>query len=71
VRGVFKLDSSIDVKKTGLGLVSGWDSLGHLGLVIEIERSLGITLTAAEMHQTERFADLVAICSRKMIGSDR
>lgn len=71
VRRLFNVDSSIDVRNTGLGLVAGWDSLGHLGLVVEIERLLGITLTAAEMHQTERFADLVAICSRKRAGSDR
>lgn len=40
--------------------VASWDSLGHLRLAMEIERSLGIRLPAARLGQINSYATLRA-----------
>jgi len=46
--------------------VEGWDSLGHVRLVVAIERALGITLSTAEITGLANVGQLVQVIERKL-----
>jgi acyl carrier protein len=46
--------------------VEGWDSLGHVRLVVAIERALGITLSTAEITGLADVGQLVRVIERKL-----
>ena len=68
-RRFFGLASAEELTDAGLGVTPGWDSLRHIELILEIERSTGIQFSSAEMEGTHRFVDLDALCRKKL--SDR
>lgn len=59
--GALGRDTS-DIPNAGtLGEVPGWDSLGHMRLVLAMEERLGRQLTATEIVGLRSIADIVAI----------
>lgn len=46
--------------------VEGWDSLGHVRLVVAIERALGIILSTAEITGLADVGQLVQVIERKL-----
>ncbi|HUY90554.1 MAG TPA: SDR family NAD(P)-dependent oxidoreductase [Pirellulales bacterium] len=58
VRRFFRLPNDANLAEAGLGLTPGWDSLGHLELLLHLEASLGVSFGAGELSRTMRFADL-------------
>jgi acyl carrier protein len=50
---------------TPLRDISGWDSLKHVLLVVEIEKRLARQLTAEEIQTIVTLADVAAIIGRK------
>jgi len=51
VAGVFQLDSREISPELGIGAIEGWDSLGHLNLVLRLEDAFGIRFTTEEIPQ--------------------
>lgn len=47
------------------GNVEGWDSLGHVRLVVAIEKALNITLSTAEITGLENVGQLAELIERK------
>jgi short-subunit dehydrogenase/acyl dehydratase/acyl carrier protein len=50
----------------GLGLTPGWDSLGHIALIVELEAALDVHFTSTELEKTVKYGDLLALCRRKL-----
>ena len=48
------------------GNIEGWDSLIHIQLVIEIESSFGIKMTAEEIQQFDSIDELLKIIITKI-----
>jgi acyl carrier protein len=46
--------------------VPEWDSMNHIFLVVEIERSFGVKFQAAEMEQLKNVGDLVSLIRAKL-----
>jgi acyl carrier protein len=46
--------------------VEGWDSLGHVRLMVAIEKALGISLSTSEITGLANVGELVAVVSRKL-----
>lgn len=65
-RRLFGLASADELADAGLGVTPGWDSLRHIELLLEIERSTGIQFSSAEMEVTHRFVDLDVLCRKKL-----
>ena len=44
--------------------VPGWDSFAHINLVLQVEQSLGLRISTAEVVSIRRLADLIAAAER-------
>ncbi|MGE0383646.1 MAG: acyl carrier protein [Gammaproteobacteria bacterium] len=47
--------------------VEGWDSLGHVRLIVAIEQALGINLSTAEITGLANVGQLVEVIERKLV----
>lgn len=45
--------------------VEGWDSLGHVRLMVAVERAFGVTFTTDEIGDVERLGDIVDLIVAK------
>jgi NAD(P)-dependent dehydrogenase (short-subunit alcohol dehydrogenase family) len=57
-RATFGLAASVDLKSCVVGSVPRWDSLGHLKLMMEVERSLRVRLPAEALAKIQSYRDL-------------
>jgi hypothetical protein len=57
-RSVFGLAPSVDLGGCVVGSVPRWDSLGHLKLMMEVERSLRVHLPAEALAKIQSYRDL-------------
>lgn len=46
-----------------------WDSLGHIELVLAVEREFGLKLSSADVVAATGFAELAALLRRKREGA--
>ena len=63
VRRVFKLGEDADLSEAGLGLTPGWDSLGHIVLMLELETVFQTKLNPTSFEETHTLAGI-----RRLIG---
>lgn len=61
---LFKCDLSEVTDGTGPGDIPGWDSLGHVTLMTEIQRRFGKHVPIEDAIEVESVADLDAILQR-------
>jgi 3-oxoacyl-[acyl-carrier protein] reductase len=52
VRSFFRLPNETSLAEAGLGVTPGWDSLGHLELLLHLESTLGLSFTSSELSRT-------------------
>lgn len=45
--------------------VQGWDSLAHIRLILEVEKSFGVKFKTAEISSFRNVGDLVMLIARK------
>jgi hypothetical protein len=57
-RSVFGLAAGVDLAGCVVGSVPRWDSLGHLKLMMEVERSLRVRLPAEALAKIQSYRDL-------------
>ena len=61
---LFNCDVSQLSDEAGPGSVPGWDSLGHITLMAEIQQEFGKQVPLEEAIEVESIADLVAVLDR-------
>lgn len=57
-RATFGLAASVDLAACVVGKVPRWDSLGHLKLMMEVERALRVRLPAEQLSKIQSYRDL-------------
>lgn len=57
-RATFGLSAGVDVQTCAIGTVPRWDSLGHLKLMMEVERALRVRLPAEALAKIQSYRDL-------------
>ncbi|CAA0101161.1 Long-chain-fatty-acid--CoA ligase [BD1-7 clade bacterium] len=62
----FKQDAAALSLSDRAGVLPGWDSLGHLNLMLAVEKAVGVTLSAQDIMATESLNDLWDLVSRKV-----
>ncbi|MBM4000069.1 MAG: acyl carrier protein [Planctomycetes bacterium] len=65
---LFRCDVNEIQDTTGPGDVTGWDSLGHVALMMELQNRLGVHIPVEDALEIASVSDLVRILDR--IGSD-
>ena len=61
IADLFKCDVSDLTDDTGPGDIPGWDSLGHVTLMAEIQKQLGTHVPVEDAIEVESIADLASI----------
>jgi NAD(P)-dependent dehydrogenase (short-subunit alcohol dehydrogenase family)/acyl carrier protein len=57
-RSTFGLAASVELSSCVVGSVPRWDSLGHLKLMMEVERALRVRLPAEQLAKIQSYRDL-------------
>ncbi|HKO89777.1 MAG TPA: acyl carrier protein, partial [Polyangiaceae bacterium] len=57
-RATFGLAAGVDLRGCVVGSVPRWDSLGHLKLMMEVERALRVRLPAEALAKIQSYRDL-------------
>lgn len=63
---VFDNDDIVLTPNLTANEVEGWDSLGHVRLMVAIEKALGISLSTSEITGLANVGELAAVISRKL-----
>lgn len=58
IRRVFRLVDDEPVEDGAIGVLAGWDSLGHIKLIMEVEETFGVSFDAQESTEITSFARL-------------
>jgi len=67
IRKVFPIDGdSIDENWTS-DEIPEWDSVGHLDLIMEVEREFAMKIEIEEMFEIEKLGDIEAILLKKNV----
>jgi len=70
VQGAFHNAFNIDPQSVSLETspddIPGWDSVGHLSLVSNLEEALGISIDLDELMEMENVRDIVRIVQSKL-----
>lgn len=61
---LFKVSPDELSDQTGPGDVPGWDSLGHVTLMVEVQKQFGTHVPVEDAIEVESIADLVAVLER-------
>ena len=64
IAGLFKCDVAQLSDDVGPGEIPGWDSLGHVTLMAEIQKQFGKHVPVEDAIEVESIADLVTILDR-------
>ncbi|WP_069470993.1 AMP-binding protein [Candidatus Marithrix sp. Canyon 246] len=63
---MFKVDTNTLSSDSSPETTLGWDSLGHLQLILAVEKHYKISFTAREMMSIERLNDVIRLVQEKM-----
>jgi acyl carrier protein len=65
IRDVFPItEETIDENWTSDD-IPDWDSVGHLNLIMEIEKAFGIKIEVEEMFEVEKLGDIIPILKKR------
>lgn len=62
---LFKVSVDELSDEVGPGDVSGWDSLGHVTLMVEIQKQFGTHIPVEDAIEVESIADIVKLLERE------
>src|SRR5262249_6561941 len=66
IRDTFALGADIAItEEDGPGSLNGWDSLGHLKLILSLERTYKVGIQASEAMGMETIADIREVLTNK------
>lgn len=65
IRNVFPLDAETINENWTSDDIPEWDSVGHLDLIMEIEREFQVKIEVEEMFEVEKLGDIARILEKK------
>jgi acyl carrier protein len=65
IRGVFPIEEEIIDENWTSEDIPDWDSVGHLNLIMEIEKAFDIKIEIEEMFEVEKLGDISRILKKK------
>ena len=65
IREVFEIEAEIIDENWTSEDIPDWDSVGHLNLIMEVEKEFGIKIEIEEMFEIEKLGDITRILQKK------
>jgi len=65
IREVFEIEAEIIDENWTSENIPDWDSVGHLNLIMEVEKEFGIKIEIEEMFEIEKLGDITRILQKK------
>ncbi len=65
IRKVFLIEAEVLDENWTSDEIPDWDSVGHLNLIMEIQKAYDITIEIEEMFEVEKLGDIVTILKKK------
>lgn len=65
IRGVFPIEDDVINENWTSEDIPDWDSVGHLNLIMEIEKEFHVKFEIEEMFEVEKLGDIVRILKNK------
>jgi acyl carrier protein len=67
LRNVFPIEGDVIDENWTSDDIPEWDSIGHLNLIMEIEKEFDIRIEIEEMFEVEKLADITRILKMKKV----
>ena len=67
IREVFPIEGDLIDENWTSDDIPDWDSVGHLNLIMEIEKEFNVKIEIEEMFEVEKLGDIVPILQKKMV----
>jgi acyl carrier protein len=67
IRGVFPIEEETINENWTSDDIPDWDSVGHLNLIMEIEKEFDIKIEIEEMFEVEKLGDISRILKKKNV----
>ncbi|MCP5105634.1 MAG: acyl carrier protein [bacterium] len=67
IREVFPIEGETIDENWTSDDIPDWDSVGHLNLIMEIEKEFNIKIEIEEMFEVEKLGDIVPILEKKKV----
>jgi acyl carrier protein len=68
IREVFDIEAETIDENWTSDHIPDWDSVGHLNLIMEVEKEFDIKIEIEEMFEVEKLKDIVKILEKKNIN---
>jgi len=68
IREVFDIEAGTIDENWTSDDIPDWDSVGHLNLIMEVEKEFNIKIEIEEMFEVEKLKDIVKILGKKNIN---
>ena len=68
IREVFPIEEETIDENWTSDDIPDWDSVGHLNLIMEIEKAFDIKIEIEEMFEVEKLGDLIPILKKRLYG---
>jgi len=65
IRGVFPIEAETIDENWTSDDIPDWDSVGHLNLIMEIQKEFAIKIEIEEMFEIEKLGDITRILGKK------
>jgi acyl carrier protein len=67
IREVFNIDAETIDENWTSDHIPDWDSVGHLNLIMEVEKEFNIKIEIEEMFEVEKLKDIVKILEKRNV----
>lgn len=67
IRDVFPIETDTIDEKWTSDDIPDWDSVGHLNLIMEIEKAFDVKIEIEEMFEVESLGDITTILDKKKV----
>lgn len=65
IREVFDIETETINENWTSDHIPDWDSVGHLNLIMEVEKEFGIKIEIEEMFEIEKLGDIIKLLTKK------
>jgi acyl carrier protein len=67
IREVFNIDAETIDENWTSDHIPDWDSVGHLNLIMEVEKEFNIKIEIEEMFEVEKLKDIIKILEKRNV----